>query len=357
MLRPMSPAFQTITTQVTAHLRTLLLQGRWQGELPGRDQLASELGVNRKTVEAALRLLEKEGTLDNPGKGRRRKIREGAVQPASSLRIAILLGDKSDQGWEVITEMLHKLRQAGHEAFYAEKTLGELGMKPSRVASLVSRTPADVWLVVAASREVLEWFCNSSLTAFAIFGRILELPIPAVAPKKIPPLIEATQTLLKLGHRRIALINRPRRRHPQPGIPEQAYLAELKAHGIEPSAYHLPEWEETTQSFHAMLESMFRVTPPTALIVDEAEFFVAVMQFCIKRRLRVPEDLSLVCTDDHPVFAWCQPTIAHITWDYAPVVRRVLQWVKNIRLGKPDTRQTYTASRFVPGGTIGPVPG
>ena len=48
------------------------------------------------------------------------------------------------------------------------------------------------------------------------------------------------------------------RRHPQPGVPEQAYLAELQSRGIQPI------------SFHTMLESLFRVTPPTALIVDEA---------------------------------------------------------------------------------------
>jgi DNA-binding LacI/PurR family transcriptional regulator len=348
----MPQSFRSITTQVTEHLRTHLLQGRWQGALPGRDQLASELGVNRKTVEAALRQLEKEKLLINPGQGKRRRIKPGASRASNSLRVALLLSHRSEQGWEVITEILHRLRQAGHEAFYAEKTLGELGMKPSRVASLVSRTPADVWLVVAASREVLEWFIASSLPTLAIFGRILELNIPAVAPKKIPPLLDATRTLLKLGHRRIALINRPRRRRPQPGVPEQAYLDELKAHGIQPNAYHMPEWDETLTSFHAMLEALFRVTPPTALIVDEAEFFVAVMQFCLGRRLRVPEDISLICTDDHPVFTWCQPKVAHIAWDYAPVIRRVLQWVENIRQGRPDSRQTFTAARFVPGGTV-----
>lgn len=352
----MKQAFQTITAQVAEHLRTHLQQGRWQGELPGRDQLAMELGVNRKTVEAALRQLEKERLLINPGKGRRRRIKTGAVQPTGSLRIAILLSDKNEQGWEVITDILHRLRQAGHMAFYAEKSLADLGMKPSRVAALVARTPADVWLVVAASQEVLEWFIARSLPAFAIFGRLMELRIPSVAPKKLPPLLDATRTLLDLGHRRIALINRPRRRHPQPGVPEQAFLAELKAHGLQSTPYNLPEWEETTDSFHAMLEALFRVTPPTALIVDEAEFFVAVMQFCLGQRLRVPEDISLICTDDHPVFAWCKPKVAHIAWDHRPVVRRVVQWVQNVSQGKPDTRQTFTTARFVNGGTVAAPP-
>lgn len=91
---------------------------------------SSRLGTRREpqTVEAALRQLEKEKLLINPGKGKPRRIKPGATRASNSLRVTLLLSDRSEQGWEVITETLHRLRQAGHETFYAEKTLGELGM-------------------------------------------------------------------------------------------------------------------------------------------------------------------------------------------------------------------------------------
>ena len=47
--------------QVAAHLRAELAGGRWEEAMPGRLELAAELGINAKTVEDALRLLEKEG--------------------------------------------------------------------------------------------------------------------------------------------------------------------------------------------------------------------------------------------------------------------------------------------------------
>ena len=53
----------TIAEQVAAHLRGEILAGRLQGLMPGRNELATELGFNGKTVEAALQLLEKEGLL------------------------------------------------------------------------------------------------------------------------------------------------------------------------------------------------------------------------------------------------------------------------------------------------------
>lgn len=67
-----------------------------------------------------------------------------------------------------------------------------------------------------------------------------------------------------------------------------------------------------------LLESLFGVTPPTALILDEAFLYNAAFHYLPKRSLRVPEDVSLVCTDDNPDFTWCEPSVAHIRWDYCP---------------------------------------
>jgi len=38
--------FQSVTDQVTELLRKGMREGRWRGTLPGRNQLAEELGVN-----------------------------------------------------------------------------------------------------------------------------------------------------------------------------------------------------------------------------------------------------------------------------------------------------------------------
>ncbi len=68
-------------------------------------------------------------------------------------------------------------------------------------------------------------------------------------------------------------------------------------------------------------------------------------------------DASLICTDPHPSFAWCRPTVAHIHWDPAPVVRPILRWSDNVARGRKDRRQTFTKAEFIEGGTIGPAPG
>jgi DNA-binding GntR family transcriptional regulator len=62
----------TFAEQVAVHLREELKRGRWTESMPGRDRLASELGVNSVTVERALKMLEREGVLKSQGVGRRR---------------------------------------------------------------------------------------------------------------------------------------------------------------------------------------------------------------------------------------------------------------------------------------------
>lgn len=347
---------KSVAEQVAEHLRDALHAGRWQGRLPGRGRLAGELGVNAKTVEAALRRLEREGVLMNPGKGRRREIVAGEGRRVAPLRIALLLSEKDDARVDFIVDIRQQLLLAGHDAFHAEQSLVDLGMNPDRIAGLVARTAADAWIVVAGSREVLEGFAAGPVPAFALFGPMAGIRIAGAGPRKAPAIVEAARGLLGLGHKRLVMLVRPRRREPVPGVPEQAFLDELQAHGIAPSPYHLPEWEETPERFHAMLESIFRVTPPTAMIVDEAALFVAVMQFCLTRRLRVPEDLSLVCTDADPIFAWCRRSVAHIDWSRGPVLRRVFQWADGLSRGQPDVRQVSSVAKFVPGDTMGPVP-
>lgn len=90
-------------------------------------------------------------------------------------------------------------------------------------------------------------------------------------------------------------------------------------------------------------------------VLQEAFLFIAAQDFVTRRVMRVPEDVSLVCSDASPAFAWCVPQVSHIRWDSGPVLRRVVRWAGHVARGKEDLRQTMTKAEFVTGGTIGPV--
>jgi hypothetical protein len=65
----------------------------------------------------------------------------------------------------------------------------------------------------------------------------------------------------------------------------------------------------------------------------------------------------MVSTDCDALMNWCHPGFAHMRWDSAHVVRRVVRWVAAVRNGKPDRKVINVPGgvRPRPGGSIGPV--
>lgn len=346
--------FLTRSEQMATHLREELFRERWSGTIPGVPALAAELGVDRKTAALALAHLEKEGLLVGQGPGRRRKIvlPEGGLE-APSLRVAILGYTPLSQNPGHIILLRHLLEETGHAAFFTGKCLLELGMDVKRVAHLVKRTEADAWVICAGSREVLEWFAGQGIPTMALFGRRRSVPIAGAGPDHIPAFRAVVQRLIALGHKRIVMLERQSRRTGGPGATERVVLEKMAAHGLPTGPYNLPDWEDTPEGFHRLLDELFRVTPPSALLIDGAFLFTAAQQYLARRGILAPEHVSLVCTDPDPAFAWCRPPIAHMRWDPGPVVRRVVRWANNVSRGKDDRNQSFTKAEFVEGGTVG----
>jgi DNA-binding LacI/PurR family transcriptional regulator len=181
-----------------------------------------------------------------------------------------------------------------------------------------------------------------------------DLQIAGAKLAKKESLLCAIRTLHDLGHRRMVMLCHEDRRIPKPGEYEQNFLDELQRLGVKTSGYNLPNWDETTQGYHEILQSLFSHTPPSALLIDTASLFNGAHQFLSQRKLRVPQDVSLICGDPDPSFEFCFPHISHIRWESEPIIRNVLRWAHNISKKKEDFRQKITPVKFIEGGTIGP---
>lgn len=342
--------------QVAVHLRGELEAGRWVGAMPGRMELAADLSLNARIIEEAMRLLEKEGVLVGQGAGKRRKIAVSRPKP-SAMKVRTLQFDQLDKELPYDNEVLHRLREKGYSAAFADQSLHDLGMNVKRVAAYVKAERADAWVVCAGSREILEWFAQQPVPAFAQFGRHQGIPLAGIRVDKIPAMRLAVRRLHGLGHRRMVLMVRSESVKPRAGIFEQAFLDELEALGLATGDYNLPDWGSDGAGFHRCLDALFKHTPPTALFLSEVPLFIAAQQYLARRGIVAPRDVSLICHDPDSAFSWCDPPVSHIRWDTRPVVKRMVQWVENIARGKEDRRQTLVKAVFVEGGTMGPVAG
>lgn len=344
MLRLLSHA-----EQVAAHLREGLLRGRWQGAMPGVAKLEAELGVNHTTMNHALALLEEDGLLVSQGDRKRRRIVLPEGSMAAGLRVGILLYEQADNRWSDFNALRHALISAGFSVVVPDKTLTELDMDVRKIAKVARANEVDAWVVVSASHTVLEWFADQSVPAIAWCGRYPPgNRIASVAPGRESSMNAAIQRLVSLGHHRIVMLTG--------GGGQPAYFTKaLESHGIEVGSYHVPALERTPDGLRRCLGSIYSLTPPTALLIDEACIFLPVKDELAQRSIFAPRDVSLICMDYHTMFDWYRPTVAHIRWDMAPLNRRIISWVTNVSRGKDDRKATFTRSVFVDGGTVGPV--
>ncbi len=352
----MSLSILSPSDQVAVHLREQLLASRWGQVLPGTPTLAVELGVDRKTIMAALNQLEEEGLLKSQGAGRPRLITLPKTKISNALKIRILPYELADQHRPFVHSLINQLEENGHSARLSNKTLLDLRMDVDRISRYMEKEPADLWMPLAASRDVLEWLSVQDVATFAIFGRRRQVSLASIGPDKGPALIEAVQHLIGLGHRRIAYMVREERRKPSPGYIERLYLSELQAHGIATSQFNLPDWEDNTESFNSCIDRLFQHTPPTALLLDESEFFFAASHRLAQSGISAPRDVSLICQDYSAAFEWCQPQVSHINWFAEPLVERTVKWVNQFSRGKNQREVMFTEASFIEGGTTGPVP-
>lgn len=343
--------------QLADHLREEIHSGRLPGEMPGVNTLASNYDVHQTTVEECMRRLERDGLIQSRGVGRRRKIEPLRSKRAGGLRLGLLLSSSDDLGLTLVGRLQHRLREAGHEVVIPAKTMGDLRFKVERVARMVEATPVDGWVVVAGSSNILEWFATRAAPTFAMFGARGPLRMAYAGPVKGQAMREIIQRLTGWGHRRICVLADERLRKPQPVGPLLLFVEELQAHGIPAGPYNLPDWSAGPESLWNCLESLFQISRPTALIIDEAEMVPGVLQFLGQRNLSAPRDISLVCLDEAPFFKWMDPRMVHLALDSRPWIRRVVRWAENVAAGVEDHRRAISKAKFVGGGTIGPAPG
>ncbi len=346
----------SLVDQVVAHLRRSISIGELSGTMPGIRKLADTLGVCSKTVEAAVEQLQREGFLKPQGHRRRSQIvlPEDFVRPA--FRVTLLLYEREDLQLSYVAEIQQCLKEKGYVVNLAEHSLVELGMKVERVARMANHTKTDAWVILSATQEVLEWFVANSAPAFALTGRFRGLPLAGTGPSKVDALRAAARRLVELGHHRIVLLQPDNMKKPTLVMPLRKTLDELESHGIQTGQYNLPDWEQTPDGLRRCLDSLFALTPPTALILDRANDYIAAQQYLARQGIFTPRDVSLICTDDDPSFEWCVPSASCIGWESRLWVRRIVRWVANVASGKDDRRQSFTKAKFAERGSIGPVP-
>jgi DNA-binding LacI/PurR family transcriptional regulator len=354
---------RSVIEQIADHLRHGFRNGHWCGQLPGVRSLVRELGVSKDTVEAALHLLEAEGSLHSGGPGRRKQIvvSRALKGDTKALRVGVVLSDPLRQinlhSQQLMLEVIRRIENAGHTCFTAERTMSELGYKVPRIARMIESAKADAWVAYSAPRDVLKWFVSRSIPVVAVGGGFSGLPVASSASQIDAAIRDSVRALHALGHRRIVAISPDSWRLPFPSLTGTAFLTALEECGHSPTSYHMPAWEQTPEGLERLLESLFLITPPTALIFVNPAPYVAALEFFGRKGIRVPRDVSIVSMTTGQMFSMLSRRPAHFKWPIDEHVRRVNRWVRCVAKGGTDVQQVTFPATFEPGETIAEAKG
>ncbi|WP_194911027.1 LacI family DNA-binding transcriptional regulator [Catenulispora rubra] len=189
---------------------------------------------------------------------------------------------------------------------------GPAAATATAVDDLVERRPRAV-LAVARLSETERDLLKTRGIPFLVLDPVTELPddVPFVGATDWRGGQTAIRHLVKLGHRRIAVIGAPDL------LPCRARLAgfhsAMQAAGLPVEPELVVDAPLTREGGHAAaLGLLARADRPTAIFASSDLQALGVYRAAREAGLRVPEDLSVVGFDDLPVGAWVEPPLTTV---------------------------------------------
>ncbi len=212
---------------------------------------------------------------------------------------------------------------------------------PEREIALIdlfARRKADGLLLTVEeeSHAGMKQALAASRIPTVLLERELTPPVPAVGADHYTGTRQAVEYLLGLGHQRIALISGGRTNR----VGRDRLRGVVDAH----RAAHVPLDEQLLRLDSFSSEYAFRQTqlllgmaaPPTALIAAGMHLLSGVLSAVRMKGVRIPQDLSLVASNDSPLAQLATPPVTVIRYDaYALGREAALLLLQSLQ--SPDT--------------------
>jgi DNA-binding LacI/PurR family transcriptional regulator len=151
--------------------------------------------------------------------------------------------------------------------------------------------------------------------------------------------LAATRHLLRLGHRRIAVISGPE--HVLSARARlDGYRAALDLAGVpvDPELVRIGDYQIADGLHHA--RELLRLSePPTAIVAGNDGEAVGVYQAAAEAGVRIPGDLSVIGFDDLPMAEWSIPPLTTVRQPLREMASAATEMILTLAAGEPLPRQ------------------
>jgi len=350
----------SLVSQTVAFLQTKIASGQWQDRLPSERLLTGQLQVSRNTLRAALAQMRKDGLIRSlHGSGTEIVAPSaGQIKPLKSRDVAMLTPEPLERLQPRQTLLIDELRglmsergcrlHVFHGRRYFQNNPG------ATLKKLVAAEPHGCWILTMANREVQSWFQRNRVRCVVAGSTYPDIGLPFTDIDHRAVCRHAVGVMLRQGHTRMAYFAfKSGRAGDHEGV--EGFNEGVSGAGREIETqivYH----DGTNASIGNILRRLMNQGQrPTALLVANAFYFLAVATQLTQMGLKIPQDVSLICRDESAFLNFFSPAPARYVVNPLFWARRLWRSVLEVLEGGAVTSRTgFIMPHFIAGNSLAP---
>jgi len=205
-------------------------------------------------------------------------------------------------------------------------TRDDPGVQETTLRQLIGNDVAGlIWVPAAPEKKLLDYLVDQHIPTVVIVRKVEDNLLDTIVFEDFDGSLAGTQHLIDLGHRRIAYIGGDIKF--KSNLDRwQGFLKAIQGSGLplEDSLYKLGTLRATWGAI-AVEDLLCLPDPPTAIFVASNALMAGVMRVLGQNRVRVPEDVSLICFDDLDWFSFSNPPISAIATSYQRLAEAAIE--------------------------------
>jgi len=342
-------------------MRREILEGRWDGRMPGARALALWLGVSAPTVAAAMLKLAGEGLLEGGGERRafrvvpRKRGQKRKPEATSTKRLLILTHAELGEIDEVSRRLLEGLRDSMAERNWLVDHLvvDFLHAKRPRRAwdQTIRAEPGTTLLVLYGRKPLAEWAMRRKLRTIFLGGTAAGLAVSMVGVKTSLMVEAGLARLFAMGHRKIVIPLCDRTDAFRNHVCEITRRAMESAGHVYVPAYHNPTSDYSNPEVSKqILDAVFAIDPPTAIGFLSWKELIVTHCHLAEKGLRIPQDVSLMLLAEHADADWFHPKLARFRFPLRRIKRAMISMIES---DSAEPENVLLPADYVSGPSVG----
>lgn len=334
-IQDLRPQRSSLVAETVNVLRQAIQSGMWREHLPGERTLCGMWKISRPTLRAALEVMQRDKLVE-VGHGKRTRVLAKATPTKSRTLTVGLLSPEPLHAmppfvllW--VDELRGQLAAAGHLLHVQVGRAGFGNKNPARaLESLVGGTPTAAWVLYQTTEVMQRWFAEHRVPCVVVGSLFPDMDLPAVDRDYRAVCRHAVGLLANRGHRDIALL-----------IHRQRFGGDLESeHGFEEGLADarsrtitgtILRHDGSSEGICTQLDAMLAMKKrPTALLIARSGFALTALTHLLRRGVKIPGDMALLCRDDDSFLDHVVPRMARYAVDPGAFAKQVFRMVMGL---------------------------